>query len=75
VPSSSVEGAKEELVSARGWSEKTIDIAEDASDGFRFMLSREPTTSSKLYLAKRLKGLSLDEVSKLEHVEVYPQAS
>jgi hypothetical protein len=60
VPRLSVEGAKEDLVSARGWSENLIDIAEDSSDGFRFVLSQEPTTSSKLYLDKRLKGLSLD---------------
>jgi hypothetical protein len=73
VPSSSVEGVKEELVSACGWSKKTIDIVEEASNCFRFLLSRERTTSSKLYLDKSLKGLSLDEVSKLEHVEVYPQ--
>lgn len=58
----------------RGWSEKLIDIAGDSSDGFRFVLSREPTTASKLYLAKRLKGLSPDEIAMLEHVEVCPQA-
>uniref|UniRef100_A0A0D6R0S9 Protein arginine methyltransferase NDUFAF7 n=1 Tax=Araucaria cunninghamii TaxID=56994 RepID=A0A0D6R0S9_ARACU len=57
----------------RGWTEKLIDIAED-SDGFRFVLSPEPTAATKLYLAKRIKRLSLDEISKLEHVEVCPQA-
>lgn len=58
----------------RGWSEKLIDIAEDSSDGFRFVLSREPTIASKLYLTKHLKGLSPDEIAQLEHVEVCPQA-
>ncbi|XP_057859883.2 uncharacterized protein LOC131068662 isoform X2 [Cryptomeria japonica] len=57
----------------RGWTEKLIDIAED-HDGFRFVLSREPTAAAKLYLAKRFKRLSPDEIAKLEHVEICPQA-
>ncbi|KAH9323581.1 hypothetical protein KI387_018220, partial [Taxus chinensis] len=43
-------------------------------DGFRFVLSREPTAATKLYLAKRFKKLLPDERAKLEHVEVCPQA-
>ncbi|XP_042461816.1 protein arginine methyltransferase NDUFAF7, mitochondrial [Zingiber officinale] len=58
---------------SRGWCEKMIDVSEDSSK-FRFVLSPHPTTASLLYLTKRCKWASREEVTNLEHIEVCPKA-
>lgn len=58
----------------RGWSEKLVDVAEDTSQGLRFVLSPQPTTASKLYLPRRMRWASPQEKAETEHVEVCPQA-
>ncbi|KAF4376644.1 hypothetical protein F8388_025515 [Cannabis sativa] len=56
---------------SRGWSEKMVDVAEDST--FRFVLSPQPTPAT-LYLAKRCKWASTEEVTKLDQIEVCPKA-
>ncbi|XP_068648173.1 uncharacterized protein [Aristolochia californica] len=59
---------------SRGWSEKMIDVAEDSAQGFRFVLSPQPTPASLLYLRKRCSWASKEELAKLDHIEVCPKA-
>ncbi|KAL5582388.1 hypothetical protein UlMin_014830 [Ulmus minor] len=56
---------------SRGWCEKMVDIAEDST--FRFVLSPQPTPAT-LYLAKRCKWASTEEIAKLGQIEVCPKA-
>ncbi|GMN42372.1 hypothetical protein TIFTF001_011588 [Ficus carica] len=56
---------------SRGWCEKMVDVAEDSK--FRFVLSPQPTPAT-LYLAKRCKWATTEEVAKLEQIEVCPKA-
>ncbi|EXC49088.1 hypothetical protein L484_000561 [Morus notabilis] len=56
---------------SRGWCEKMVNVAEDSK--FRFVLSPQPTPAT-LYLAKRCKWATPEEVSKLEQIEVCPKA-
>ncbi|GJN18492.1 hypothetical protein PR202_gb05659 [Eleusine coracana subsp. coracana] len=56
---------------SRGWCEKMVDLAEDSS--FRFVLSPQPT-ASLIYLSKRCKWASSEELEKVEHIEVCPKA-
>ncbi|XP_062106699.1 uncharacterized protein LOC133818032 [Humulus lupulus] len=56
---------------SRGWSEKMVDVSEDST--FRFVLSPQPTPAT-LYLAKRCKWASTEEVTKLDQIEVCPKA-
>ncbi|XP_058115551.1 uncharacterized protein LOC131258324 [Magnolia sinica] len=57
---------------SRGWCEKMVDVAEDSS--FRFVLSPQPTPATLLYLKRRCKWASAEELAKLDHVEVCPKA-
>lgn len=54
-----------------GWREKMIDVAEDS--GFRLVLSPTPTPAS-VFLAKRCKWATKDEIDKLNQIEVCPSA-
>ncbi|KAK9925136.1 hypothetical protein M0R45_033473 [Rubus argutus] len=56
---------------SRGWCEKMVDVLEDSK--FRFVLSSQPTPAT-LYLAKRCKWAGMEEIAKLDHVEVCPTA-
>ncbi|KAL3833223.1 hypothetical protein ACJIZ3_007959 [Penstemon smallii] len=56
---------------SRGWCEKMIDVNENSS--FRFFLSPQPTPAT-LYLMKRCKWSGLEEISKVDHIEVCPKA-
>ncbi|XP_062213976.1 uncharacterized protein LOC133915001 isoform X1 [Phragmites australis] len=56
---------------SHGWCEKMVDLAEDSS--FRFVLSPQPT-ASLIYLSKRCKWASSEELEKAEHIEVCPKA-
>ncbi|XP_057750034.1 uncharacterized protein LOC130968659 [Arachis stenosperma] len=56
---------------SRGWCEKMVDVAEDSS--FRFVLSPQPTPAT-LYLLKRCKWATTEEISKLNQIEVCPKA-
>ncbi|KAF5749024.1 NADH dehydrogenase [Tripterygium wilfordii] len=56
---------------SHGWCEKMIDVTDDSS--FRFVLSPRPTPAS-LYLMKRCKWASSEEIEKLNHIEVCPTA-
>ncbi|KAJ3671111.1 hypothetical protein LUZ60_008537 [Juncus effusus] len=56
----------------RGWSEKMIDISPD-SKGFRFVLSPGPTPSL-IYLAKRCKWASKEEINKSDQIEICPKS-
>ncbi|KAJ8466944.1 hypothetical protein OPV22_029496 [Ensete ventricosum] len=58
--------------SPRGWCEKMIDISEDSL--FRLVLSPQPTPASLLYLTKRCRWASSEEIRDLEHIEVCPKA-
>ncbi|KAF3792299.1 NADH dehydrogenase ubiquinone complex I assembly factor 7 [Nymphaea thermarum] len=58
----------------QGWCEKMIDVAEDSTKEFRFVLSPCPTAATMLYLKKRFMWASAEEREKLEHVEVCPKA-
>ncbi|XP_077247840.1 NADH dehydrogenase ubiquinone complex I, assembly factor-like protein (DUF185) isoform X2 [Tasmannia lanceolata] len=55
-----------------GWCEKMVDVADDSS--FRFVLSPQPTPATLLYLRKRCKWASQEEIAKLDHIEVCPKA-
>eukprot|EP00268_Persea_americana_P042701 TRINITY_DN4275_c0_g1_i10.p1 TRINITY_DN4275_c0_g1~~TRINITY_DN4275_c0_g1_i10.p1 ORF type:complete len:466 (+),score=92.42 TRINITY_DN4275_c0_g1_i10:85-1398(+) len=55
-----------------GWCEKMVDVAEDSS--FRFVLSPQPTPATLLYLKKRCKWASTEEIARLNHIEVCPKA-
>ncbi|KAJ9135191.1 hypothetical protein P3X46_032400 [Hevea brasiliensis] len=52
---------------SRGWCEKMVDIVEDST--FRFVLSPQPTPAT-LYLMKRCKWAAIEEIDKLNHIEV-----
>ncbi|GAV69810.1 Methyltransf_28 domain-containing protein [Cephalotus follicularis] len=56
---------------SRGWCEKMVDVDEDSS--FCFVLSLHPTPAT-VYLMKRCKWAGLDEIKKLNHIEVCPKA-
>ncbi|KAI4351590.1 hypothetical protein L6164_005936 [Bauhinia variegata] len=56
---------------SRGWCEKMIDVAEDSS--FRFVLSPQPTPAT-LYLLKRCKWATNEDLTKLDQIEVCPKA-
>ncbi|XP_044468292.1 protein arginine methyltransferase NDUFAF7 homolog, mitochondrial [Mangifera indica] len=56
---------------SRGWCEKLVDVTEDSS--FHYVLSPQPTPAT-LFLLKRCKGASAEELEKLEHIEVCPKA-
>ncbi|KAK1311870.1 hypothetical protein QJS10_CPA07g00390 [Acorus calamus] len=58
---------------SRGWCEKMVDIAEDSSS-FQFVLSPKPTSATLLYLIKRYKWASIEELNKLNQIEVCPKA-
>ncbi|WCJ20821.1 hypothetical protein M5689_003026 [Euphorbia peplus] len=58
---------------SRGWCEKMVDIAEDSKQGFRFVLSPQPTPAL-LYLMKRCKWAGAEEIEKLNQIEVCPKA-
>ncbi|KAK6913205.1 Protein arginine methyltransferase NDUFAF7 [Dillenia turbinata] len=55
----------------RGWFEKMIDVAENSS--FQFVLSPKSTPAT-LFLMKRCKWASPEELNKLEQIEVCPKA-
>ncbi|KAH7686562.1 Protein arginine methyltransferase NDUFAF7 protein [Dioscorea alata] len=57
----------------RGWCEKMVDVEENSSR-FRFVLSPQPTPATLLYLMKRCKWAGAQEIAKVEHIEVCPQA-
>ncbi|KAK1257283.1 hypothetical protein QJS04_geneDACA024105 [Acorus gramineus] len=50
-----------------------VDIAEDSSS-FQFVLSPKPTSATLLYLIKRYKWASIEELNKLNQIEVCPKA-
>ncbi|KAL4017587.1 hypothetical protein IC575_021144 [Cucumis melo] len=56
---------------SRGWSEKMVDVAEDST--FKFVLSPQPTPAA-LYLMKRCKWSSSEEIAKLNQIEICPKA-
>ncbi|KAK6932135.1 Protein arginine methyltransferase NDUFAF7 [Dillenia turbinata] len=55
----------------RGWCEKMIDVAENSL--FQFVLSPKSKPAT-LFLMKRCKWASLEELNKLEQIEVCPKA-
>ncbi|KAJ7523311.1 hypothetical protein O6H91_18G046300 [Diphasiastrum complanatum] len=59
---------------SRGWCEKLVDLAEDPSEEFRFVLSPRPTSACNMFLAKRLKWSSMEERQKYTDIEVCPGA-
>ncbi|XP_026434124.1 protein arginine methyltransferase NDUFAF7 homolog, mitochondrial-like isoform X1 [Papaver somniferum] len=52
---------------SRGWCEKMVDVADDAS--FRFVLSQQPTPAT-LYLMKRCTWATKEDIAKLDQIEI-----
>ncbi|RZC79916.1 hypothetical protein C5167_042493 [Papaver somniferum] len=55
---------------SRGWCEKMVDVADDAS--FRFVLSQQPTPAT-IYLMKRCTWATKEDIAKLDQIEICPK--